>query len=545
MPVARFQMEDGRIGRFEVPEGTTPEQAQQMIAASLQPSAKTEQPKEPSFGDSLKQELGNLGAGMVRGAGSIGATILAPVDAAARALNKGKPVNIGGYDIVGQDRRSGMDAALQTMGAEPDSLMYKGGKLAGEIAGTAGVPGMLAKGAQAARFAPSAVEAIRTAGMAGGSLPSRVAAGAATGGAMAGLANPEDAGTGALIGGALPIASSVASKGVQLGRKLLGQTTGVGDEAIKQAYMAGKAGGSQGEAFKGAMRGETAIDDVLNSAKQDLQAMGQQRLQNYKQSMAGVKADKTVLDMSGIDKSLNEAIDSITFKGKIKAPGAGDKLQQVSQEIAQWKQLNPAEYHTPEGLDALKQRVGDILESIPFNEQNARRVVGNVYNSIKGEISKQAPEYSKAMKDYSQASDLIKEIEKSLSLGQKSTAETGMRKLQSLMRNNVNTSYGYRTQLANALEQAGGKQIMPQLAGQALSDWTPRGIQRATSGTGSAALALTGNIPQAAGLAALSSPRLVGEAAYGAGKAAGAVDPRIIEALRRGAYLGAPQLGGE
>ena len=32
MPIARFEMPDGRIGRFEVPEGTSPEQAQQMIS---------------------------------------------------------------------------------------------------------------------------------------------------------------------------------------------------------------------------------------------------------------------------------------------------------------------------------------------------------------------------------------------------------------------------------------------------------------------------------------------------------------------------------
>lgn len=32
MPVARFQMPDGRVARFEVPEGTTPEQAQSMMA---------------------------------------------------------------------------------------------------------------------------------------------------------------------------------------------------------------------------------------------------------------------------------------------------------------------------------------------------------------------------------------------------------------------------------------------------------------------------------------------------------------------------------
>jgi len=37
MPIARFQMPDGRIGRFEVPDGASPEQAQELIAASLRP----------------------------------------------------------------------------------------------------------------------------------------------------------------------------------------------------------------------------------------------------------------------------------------------------------------------------------------------------------------------------------------------------------------------------------------------------------------------------------------------------------------------------
>jgi hypothetical protein len=30
MPIARYQLQDGRVARFEVPEGTTPEQAQQI-----------------------------------------------------------------------------------------------------------------------------------------------------------------------------------------------------------------------------------------------------------------------------------------------------------------------------------------------------------------------------------------------------------------------------------------------------------------------------------------------------------------------------------
>jgi len=39
MPIARFEMPDGRIARFEVAEGTTPEQAQTMIAEQLATSA--------------------------------------------------------------------------------------------------------------------------------------------------------------------------------------------------------------------------------------------------------------------------------------------------------------------------------------------------------------------------------------------------------------------------------------------------------------------------------------------------------------------------
>jgi hypothetical protein len=45
MPVARFQTPDGRIARFEVPEGTTPEQAQAMMAQHFAPNAQPTGPK--------------------------------------------------------------------------------------------------------------------------------------------------------------------------------------------------------------------------------------------------------------------------------------------------------------------------------------------------------------------------------------------------------------------------------------------------------------------------------------------------------------------
>ena len=62
--------------------------------------------------------------------------------------------------------------------------------------------------------------------------------------------------------------------------------------------------------------------------------------------------------------------------------------------------------------------------------------------------------------------------------------------------------------------------MMPALAGQALSELAPRGIQRATAPLGGIGLYSVGGMPAAAAGAAMSSPRVVGEAAYGTGQVA-------------------------
>ena len=73
------------------------------------------------------------------------------------------------------------------------------------------------------------------------------------------------------------------------------------------------------------------------------------------------------------------------------------------------------------------------------------------YHSVKNTIAEQAPVYNKVMKDYTESSDLIKEIERTLSLDKKASISASLNKLQSLMRNNVNTNYGYRQQIADEL----------------------------------------------------------------------------------------------
>ena len=296
----------------------------------------------------------------------------------------------------------------------------------------------------------------------------------------------------------------------------LGVTTGVGGDTVKAAYNAGKEGNSS---FWDNLTGKTDPTEVLDIAKNALSNMKVEKNKAYRSGMVDVSGDKTVLDFSNIDDSLANATDKVSFKGQIKDKVAAQKVKEAQNEINKWKNLDPTEYHTPEGMDALKQKIGGILESIPFEQKTARSAVQDIYNSTRKTIADQAPSYDKVMKDYSEASDLITQIQKSLSLNEKASVDTAMRKLQSLTRNNVQTNYGQRVKLAEELAKYGGENIMPSLAGQAMSEWSPRGM--VGKGEDLAAIYAAFTHPTALAAFPLAMPRVVGSAAYGAGKIAG------------------------
>lgn len=66
MPIARFQMPDGRIARFEVPEGTTPEEAQALMEAQVGGIEK-QTPKGRSWGEAAS----DVGFGLLSGMGEM------------------------------------------------------------------------------------------------------------------------------------------------------------------------------------------------------------------------------------------------------------------------------------------------------------------------------------------------------------------------------------------------------------------------------------------------------------------------------------------
>ena len=324
-----------------------------------------------------------------------------------------------------------------------------------------------------------------------------------------------------------PVTQAIATtkavgKGAEtIGKGYLAAKSGVGMEPIEQAIKAGAEGN---QTFLENMRDKVPSLQVLDDAKSNLAQMNADKMKEYRSGMVNIKNDKTVLNFTGIDNALKNAESMAYYKGKVKDQTAVNVLEDMRKKVADWKNSDPAEYHTPEGMDALKQTLYESFGKLAREEKTAYAAGKQVYDSVKSEIGKQAPTYAQVMKGYSESSDLINEIERTLSLGDKASADTAMRKLQSLMRNNVNTNYGQRVSLAQELSKSGGIDLMPALAGQAMNSLTPRGLQGA-SNVPTAYLAYGAGGPALAAADVLSSsPRVVGETAYKYGQMAGALN---------------------
>jgi hypothetical protein len=409
---------------------------------------------------------------------------------------------------------------------EVGGAMTQGAKSVAPVAGTVGQIGSYALPYGAAQKTFNTVAQVPQVAKTLNMIPSfaratgqQAAIGGTTGYAMTpDQENRQEGGTYGAIGGAAGEFIRPIIKGAgNLTSEVIGNLSGVGSQAYKTAYNAAVQGGDKLRALASNLRKQAPMENVVDDALLGLNNMGKNLQSQYRSGMVDIKNDKTVLDFTGIDKALNNAQNLGIFKGKVTNQGIIDEVNKVKTIVDDWKKQNPNEFHTPEGMDELKKIIGIELEKIPFEQATLRKAVGGIYSSVRDEIKKQAPVYDSVMKKYSEGLDLASELKKSLSLNEKSSVDTALRKLQSVMRDNVNTNYGNRVNYAEMLEQASGKPIMAQLAGQALSSPTPRGLQRMLpSFTGAGALALD---PTLLATLPLQSPRLMGEATMLAGKA--------------------------
>jgi hypothetical protein len=180
----------------------------------------------------VMDKLGNVAnavGGFVRGAGSIGATIARPFESAEE----------------NQARRDDLNSTLQSMGYNPESTSFKVGKVAGEVAGTAPIGGLIAAPLKAAM--PAAIplaDAIASGGMTseglGGlsGIATRALGGAISGGAQSAIVDPNlkntevGAATGALIPTALKPLGAAAGGLYRASKGEVDDTTEAGKLAL-------------------------------------------------------------------------------------------------------------------------------------------------------------------------------------------------------------------------------------------------------------------------------------------------------------------------
>lgn len=482
---------DGKVTRF--PEGT-PDETVHAVMGSIYPT------KAPpmSLGDVASGVVHNAIPSAVKLAGNLVQPIIHPIDTANAIGEIGASLlgkmgvtdhSPAAADAVGKyfaDRYGGIENLKHTLATDPAGLA-----LDASMAFTGG-------GSAAAKLP----------GLAG-------KIGAVT--AKVGRAIDPISGTAKVVAGGAKIIGPAVGKAVSVP---LGMSTGAGHAAIENAAKAGFDGGSSADAFRANMRGNVPIENVVKQARGALSNMRDARGADYRAGMADVRSDPTTLDFAPINKAVSDVKDRGFYKGKVIDPAAATAWQHIDKAVSDWEGSNPAEFHTPEGLDALKRNIGNIAEGEAHGTPG-RNAADAVYHAVKDQIVAQAPVYGKTMGDYEQSSSLLKEIEQTLSLKKNANVDTSIRKLQSIMRNNANTNYGKRASLAEMLSKNGAPDLVPSLAGQSLSAAQPRGLAggAALLGTGAAAVAAPHYL---AGLVA-TSPRVVGEASYYAGKAAKAV----------------------
>lgn len=292
---------------------------------------------------------------------------------------------------------------------------------------------------------------------------------------------------------------------------------GTGTQSVKEAAGAGYQGGDVARDFWRHFSGVAPKDEVIDDSLKALNNIQQKASAAYQQGMMGTRATTDVLPFQPIDEALAKIGNRDTFNGRNLSTSTNATRQKIGNLVDQWRDLDPAQFHTAAGLDAMKRELWNNIASRTDIGTPDRDIAMNMYHTIKDQIASVSPEYAKTMQDYADAQQQLGDLKRTLSLNPNATKDSTLRKLQSILRNNVNTDFENRMELGKVLEANGAPNLMAKLAGQALNTWTPRGLMRMAMSGANLPLALLH--PGFALRLPFEMPKLVGLGLYGAGRA--------------------------
>lgn len=585
MPIARFQMPDGRVARFEVPEGTTPEQAQQMISQAMAPKV------DQAAINADMQRMADPTAGMsgfkkfASGTGKAFTDIGRGVGQLFRQVSR---------DDVAESRK------------RDEPLMGTGAGMAGNVLGNvaAAVP---------TAFIPGA---------------NTIVGGSAIG-AGSGLIQPS-ASTGetvknTLLGGAAGGAVPLAVRGYQVGKSFVEPLYESGRAQIMGRALR-KAAGNQADEAMAAMRSArelvpgavptaaeaannpgiaalqrtaTAIDPVAMNQSAARQAANNAARVDALERMAGTTGERTALSelragtaedlyKQAYGKSIDLSRDAVTGQFLNKAEQAGRKAEitklmrtpamKEAAKKAQTMMLNDPNMYgkassatgSVEGLDYMRRALGDMIKDAGPNEQ---RILIGLRDRLDTTLQSVSPKYLEAKNTFATMSKPISEMDVAQEIANKSVNKltgnlqpaayaralqdqtaataTGMKKatLEGTMQpNNLATLNAIKEDLArqNFAQTAGrgvGSDTVQKLAFSNMMDQS--GLPQMVRGFGPAGV--VGNLAQRAGqvvykdanerMSADLAQALLNPKAAARLMEAGRIDPKtiaMIEALKRG-----------
>jgi hypothetical protein len=297
-------------------------------------------------------------------------------------------------------------------------------------------------------------------------------------------------------------------------------TTGAPPSAFREAFDIGAERQRMGvtprtEAFREGLAGNVDPATLVVDAKGAMQGVRDAAGQEYRSGMLDISKDKSVLAFDDIDNALQKMRADAMFNGQVVDSSSLAAVERMQPVVDQWRALDPATFHTPEGMDKLKQRIFDEVGTIPDDQRTVRRAAGTVYNAVKDTIKNQAPAYAGVMEKYADASEVLGRMERELGLGRKGSIDTAASKLTERP-----PSRKGRDDLVSLLAEYDPR-VGAEIAGEQLSRYFPRGLRGAGTGLGVAGGSVAGSFTNPLALLGAStiSPHLMGEAAYGLGRA--------------------------
>lgn len=294
---------------------------------------------------------------------------------------------------------------------------------------------------------------------------------------------------------------------------IMGGETGVGFNPVKENLTASFKGGDANAALIKGLRGNTTPEELVNQARDALGQVVANRSTTYKGMLKELATDPTTYDISPITNELDTQLDKFGIVKQMDGTLDFSRSKFALDRTAQTDITNLTDYvkgyglktgdRTALGVDNLKQILGSY-----WSPNSDYRAFTEGLRASARKVLNAAPGYTKAMSDYSDMTDTIKDIKQSLSLGDSAAVETSFKKLTTALKDN-----DFRKQVLQDLDQATGGKLIPAIAGQRMSSWMPRGLAGfVEGGAGITAVAHGGiGIIPLLGAAISTSPRIVGE----------------------------------